>query len=407
MARNKRKPQPAAQRNRPGEGNWRTRPNGSLEWRVPVGETADGKTFIKSFYGRTEEEARASHAVWAAAHPHGPPTPQEAAPFNDLLAAWVESEIKPPMRKQGTYEDYLNKIDNHISATLGLRITGEIRHHHIMGWLRTMAAKGRGRTTEKCLEIVKQAFAYGVKNQIITTNPAANVEAPAYERRRAQPLTVPQFRALLEAAGGRVDRRKPYATADGKVKRYPPIETRLEVLYIILLYVGLRRGEVLGLKWGDIVDGVLHIQRQIDDEGRVWAYTKGDANNREVELSDLVQEALGAHQVRMQAEDHDEARKPDGWIFPTAAGTPMRPSNLTKHFKNVLAAAGLSPTVRLHDLRHTTGSTAAAAGVATAAITALLGHASTAITQKLYIHGDGEGTKGAMEGVRRRVKGEG
>jgi integrase len=109
----------------------------------------------------------------------------------------------------------------------------------------------------------------------------------------------------------------------------------------------------------------------------------------------------------MQAEDHDEARKPDGWIFPTAAGTPMRPSNLTKHFKNVLAAAGLSATVRLHDLRHTTGSTAAAAGVATAAITALLGHASTAITQKLYIHGDGEGTKAAQAGVRRRVKGEG
>lgn len=361
---------------------------------------------MKSFYGRTKDEAEQKATVWAKAHPHGPPTPQESAPLNDVIAAWVEAEIKPPMGKQGTYEDYLSKIRLHIAPTIGRRPAGDIRLHDVNMWLRELAATGKGRTTEKCLDIVRAAVAYAVKNGILRENPALHAEAPAYERRRAQPLTLAQVRLLLDAAGGRMDTRRPYTTRDGKTKRYPPIDPRLEVLYVVLLYVGLRRGEVLALRWSDLRDGTLHIARQLDDEGREWAYTKTDHSRRAVELPDEVLEALSLHQARMQAEGHHQARQPDGLVFPTSEGTPLRPANLTRHFKTVLAAAGLPRTIRLHDLRHTVGKTAEAAGVPIAAISALLGHSNTAITQKLYGHGDEDGAKAAISRIGKRVRGE-
>jgi integrase len=365
-----------------------------------------GKGVSRSFYGRDEDEALAKYAAWLADHPNGPPTPQQAAPFNDLVAAWVEATIKPPMRRQGTYEDYLSKIRNHIAPTLGTLPTGEIRHHDVLMWLRSLSAAGHGRTAEKCLEIVRKAFAYGVKNQIIATNPAADVEAPAYERRKARPLTPAEARALLSAAAGQLDKRPPYTTSDGKTKRRPRIDTRLEALYALLVNVGLRRGEALALRWSDLDDGTLHVQRQVDDEGREWGYVKTSKSNRLIPLDDQALEALSTHQARMQAEAHDEARKPDGRMFPTSTGGVLRPASLTRHYKQVLAAAGLPPTVRLHDLRHTTGKTAEAAGATIAAISALLGHSNTAITQKLYGHGDEGGVKDAVGRVGKRMRGE-
>lgn len=414
MARDKRG-RAKGKRNSPGKGTERQRKDGRWEYIVPVGHDASGKAIKKSFYGATLAEAHESHKAWVAEHPNGPPTPQQAAPFNDLLNAYLAACVAPPFGKQGTLEDHLRKVKRHIAPTIGQQELGKIRRHEVLTWLRELFERTKaGRTTEKCLEIVNAAFEYGVSNGIITANPAHKVKAPAYERRKPQPLNPAQFRAFLEAAAGRLDRRGPVKRVWSRrvvrkqesTVKLPPLDTRLYALYVVLLYVGLRRGEVLALRWSDLVDGVLHIQRQIDDEGRKWNYTKGDENNRKVELVDLVQDALSDHTARMQLEDHEEARKPDGLMFPTKNGTAIRPRNLQRHFKSVLAAAGLPDSVRIHDLRHTTGSTAAAHGVPTAAITALLGHSSTAITQKLYIHEDSEGTKAAQEAVRKRIKGE-
>jgi len=365
---------------------------------------------MRSFYGRSEEECRAKHADWMAAHPDGPPTADEQATVNQLLLMWHDAKIRPPRGKVNTSEDYARKIRDHIEPTIGQRVGRTLKPHDVDRWVNELFAStdGAGRTVEKCLQILRAGLEYAVDNGLLSENPARKVRAPAYEKRRPQHLTIAQFRAFLDAASGQRDVRTPYRTrrtpSDKPGKKYPPIDTRLEAVYVLLLFTGLRRGEVLALRWGDLRDGWLHVTRQIDNKGREHAYTKTDDSRRAIELSDLVLEMLSVHQSRMQAEPHDEARKPDGYMFPTSTGQRMLPSNLNRHFKHVLAAAGLPPDIRIHDLRHTAGSTAAAAGVATAAITAMLGHSSTAITQKLYIHEDREGTKRAMEEIERRTK---
>lgn len=361
-----------------------------------------GGAVLKSFYGRTREEAEQRAAAWLAAHPHGLPTPEQAGPVNALIARWQDGSN----HRQTTTEDYDSKIALHIAPTIGQMPAGELRLHDVNLWVKTLAASGKGRTAEKCLAILSAALDYAVANGYLAENVAARAQAPEYERRRAQPLSLAQFRALLEAAAGRLDKRKAYTTRDKKTKRHPKIDTRLEVAYVLLLYVGLRRGELLALRWSDLHDGVLFVRRQIDRRGREVAYTKTDKSRRDLELSEEVLDALGLHQARMQAEAHDEARKPDGLVFPTSEGARLHPSNLNRHFKTVLAAAGLPTTTRLHDLRHTAGKTAEAAGVPIAAISAMLGHANTAITQKLYGHADEEGSKVAIKGIGKKVKGD-
>lgn len=383
-------------RRKPGEGTIRQRADGTWERRLCMGHDADDKAILKSFYGRTQDEAMAKAAQWLAEHPNGPPSPQQAAPFNDVLNAWLLAEVAPPFGKRGTLEDYASKIRLHIAPTLGKMASGKIRLHDINLWLRRLAESGKGRTTEKCLQIVHAAFAYAVKNGTLPSNPAEHAKAPDYERRKPQPLTITEVRAFLEAAAGRRDVRRGAA----------PIGVRLEALYTVLLYVGLRRGEVLALRWSDLNGAVLSVRRQVDRRGRELPYTKTDKSNRDIELVDEVLDAIAAHQGRMQAEPHDEARKPDGLIFPSREGTILNPSNLHRHFKTVLAAAGLPATVRIHDLRHTVGKTAEAAGAPIAAISALLGHANTAITQKLYGHGDEAGVKATIRKIGDKVRGE-
>lgn len=402
MAGSKRRPKPA--RRRPGEGTTRQRSNGSWEHRVPVGQDAAGHAILKSFYGRTKEEAMQKATVWIAEHPEGPPPASVRGPFNDLLAAYVENRIRPPAGRIGTYEDYLSKIRLHIAPAIGQAPLYEVKLPRINQWLRDLfAATGQGRTVEKCYQIVRAALQYGVDCEILASNPAGHATVPQYEKRQDIRLSRQQADAFVEAAYGRLDLRKSYITSDGKTKRRPAINGRLGLLYDLAVFVGLRRGELLALRYGDLKDGRLTISRQIDDEGREHQYTKTDASRRTVEIADFL-DAWMTHRVAQQVEGHGEAWKPDGLVFPTTEGTPILPSNLTRHFKQILAAAGL-PDMRFHDLRHTAASLMVDSGASLAAVAKALGHRSPRTAAQRYVHGDEEGASQAISQSRKRVRG--
>lgn len=108
----------------------------------------------------------------------------------------------------------------------------------------------------------------------------------------------------------------------------------------------------------------------------------------------------------MRGEIHDEARKPDGLVFPTEDGTPINPSNLRRHFQTVLAAAGLPLTIRLHDLRHTAASLMLARCSQLVDVSKTLGHSSTSITGDIYAHAYEEGKRKAIASVSEAI-GEG
>ena len=133
---------------------------------------------------------------------------------------------------------------------------------------------------------------------------------------------------------------------------------RLRAVYVLALSTGLRRGELLGLRWADVdLDGAeLHVRQamqRVAGELRVAA-PKTRHSRRTIPLPALALDALREHRARQAAERlaAGPAWQDSGLVFTTAHGTPMEPRNLNRHWYALRTRCGL-PGVRLHDLRHT------------------------------------------------------
>lgn len=183
------------------------------------------------------------------------------------------------------------------------------------------------------------------------------------------PLTIAHARQLLAALAGH----------------------RLEALYRVALSLGLRRGEICGLRWVDVnlAAGTLQItgalQRVNNKLERSLPKTAGSAATLPLPVS-LVR-ALIIHQERQAAER--TARGDDwqehGYVFPSRIGTPLEPGNLNRHLKALLKRAGLPP-MRVHDLRHSCASLLIAEGVHPKVIQTILRHANISTTMDVYGH---------------------
>jgi len=154
---------------------------------------------------------------------------------------------------------------------------------------------------------------------------------------------------------------------------------------------GMRRGEVVGLRWQDVdLDGrCLFIVQQITEvRGRsVVGTPKTRRGARVVPLDDGTVGRLRAHH-EVQALERaawDAGWHDSGLVFTREDGRSLRPEYVTRHFQKLADDAGL-PVIGLHDLRHTNASIALAAGVDIKVVSDRLGHSTTAITADLYTH---------------------
>ena len=151
-------------------------------------------------------------------------------------------------------------------------------------------------------------------------------------------------------------------------------------LYYIDLTTGLRRGELLGLKWSDIdlEKGDLRVQRQI---GRI--------DGKIIEMPLKTKNAYRTLPLSVDAIDvlMQQRRKTGNseWVFPSPTGGPMSPDSVLHMLHRVLKRAGL-PKVRFHDLRHTFATLALQNGVDIKTVSGMLGHFSAGFTLDTYAH---------------------
>jgi len=211
-----------------------------------------------------------------------------------------------------------------------------------------------------------------VRWNLIPRNPADAAKAPAASAKEMHPLSAHEARRLLEAAR----------------------DDRLEALYVLALHTGMRRGELLGLKWEDIdLDGsIVRVPRTLarTENGKrlaLWE-PKTKKSRRTVRLTPRAVEVLRRHRAR-QAEEKLKAGgvyQDQGLVFAGEAGNLINPSNLRQRsFAPLLKCAGL-PRITFHDLRHTCASLLFQKNVHPKIIQELLGHASVAITLDTYSH---------------------
>ncbi|WP_440107488.1 site-specific integrase [Streptosporangium sp. H16] len=168
-------------------------------------------------------------------------------------------------------------------------------------------------------------------------------------------------------------------------------EHRLSALYVLALCLGLRRGELLGLRWVDIdLDGakleVIQTLQRV--EGRLqFVRPKTNDSERTVPLPSICVEALRAHRKQQFAERSDrwDDWEEHGLVFPSRRGTPMEPDNLRRSWGAIRKAAGLGD-MRFHDLRHTCVTLLLNLGVPPQVVRDIVGHSDIEVTMTIYAH---------------------
>lgn len=187
----------------------------------------------------------------------------------------------------------------------------------------------------------------------------------------------------------RVERREPNTLSAGEVRRlWAAIAgTRWEALLVLAVATGLRQGEMLGLRWGDLDLGrsTLQVRRQLHRD-KTYGTPKAKSRRR-IDLAAPEIRALARHKARQDAlrlargaayEDRD-------LVFCTDLGRPLGWRNVTRAFKRILGAAGLKD-VRFHDLRHTNATLLLEAEVHPKIVQERLGHSTIAVTLDIYSH---------------------
>lgn len=288
-----------------------------------------------------------------------------------FLESWLTEIARVTVRSR-TYVSYRYVVRFHLTPGLGDLPIALLSPADVQAFLNAKAASGLSpRTVGYLRGVLRGALGHAERTDLVPRNVARLARPPRIPRRRVSPLSVEQVRAFLAAITG----------------------DRLEALYLVALGVGLRQGEILGLRWSDVdlEGGTLTVRHALARiEGRlVLVEPKSVSSRRVVPLPAFVHDALVAHRDRQVAEPLPLRPDPPApfsdLVFMTTHGTPLDAITITRRFQRILADAGL-PHQRFHDLRHACATLLLAQGVPARVVMETLGHSEISLTLNTYSH---------------------
>ena len=301
-----------------------------------------------------------------------------------FLERWL-TEVKKPALRYPTYIHYEGAVRLHIIPYFRGFSVRDVTAQHIHDWLRALARKGNSPNTVYFARgVLLRAYKHALSLDLVLRNPVAAVAAPRPAQREMRVWTPDQARAFLSATEG----------------------TPRHALYAVALYMGLRLGELLGLRWEDVdlERGVVNVRAQLASQGpqkgkRVPLKTK--AGTRRLDMPASLVGILRAHRRAQLADIQARAEagipfRDSGYVFQTRNGGPVLHSNAQHSFTRTVERVG-APPIRFHDLRHTCASLLYHQGVPVAVISKVLGHASVMITLSVYTHIFDEAVQSAAE----------
>lgn len=339
-----------------------------------------GKRRRRYVYGESPEAVEDALVKLRQQVKSGTPVAPAGLTLADYLAEWLE-EVAAPRVRPTTLRSYRDSISRYVVPGLGRKRLGALTARDVRQFLAALSRDGVGeRTAQYAHATLRAALEDAVREELIARNVAKLVKAPRPEKREPEPLSVDQVRTLLKATRGH----------------------RLYALFVVVAVLGLRRSEVLGLRWEDVDlnRGVLHVRRSLQrvSEGLVLLPTKTRRSARSVPLPPFVVRVLRAHRATQDAERIALGpRWPDlGFVFTTPVGTPIDPRNCTRIIQTEVQRAGL-PAVRLHDFRHGCVSVLLALGVPPRTVMEIVGHATLEMTMNVYAHVSLEDKRAALD----------
>lgn len=295
----------------------------------------------------------------------------------EFLQRWLEDYARPNVAPKTLlqYSDFVHRL---LIPSLGHVPLTKLRPQHIQAYyshaLRQGRADGNGGLSPKTVlhihRLLREALQHAVKWQVLARNPADAVDPPRPQRYEPPMFSPEEVRRLLAAAD----------------------DTPIGALIHTAVMTGLRRGELLGLRWRDVDfdAGILHVSQAaqwLPHEGWSFRPPKTRSSRRPVALGSATITVLREHRPRQLEErltlgaayiDHD-------LVFASPSGTPIDTSHLRRVWERIVRASGL-PHLRFHDLRHIHATLMLVSGAHPKIVSERLGHSGVGITLDTYSH---------------------
>lgn len=354
--------------------------NGSIYKRVGVRGTSwygkydfpdpvTGKRVYKRVSAPTKKECESKLRAAIASVEAGKSLDEAKMTLREFVDRWLaakEHTVRP-----ATFRRYSDVMRQHVLPTLGsVRLT-KLGAPHLQRLYAERLQSGLSPTTVHHIHVtlhgaLKQALRWG----LIDRNPTELVDPP----RRAEPET------------------KTWSLAESQAALAAGDKTSLGALWRLALMTGMRRGEILGLKWEDIdfESGTLSVRRTLSrGKGGTWelGQPKTAAGRRSIALPDDCVAALSRHRAR-QAEKRlrlGPIWEDSGFIFTGLTGNPLHVNSLDSQFQKLIEIAGV-PKIRFHDLRHTSATLMLLIGEHPKIVQERLGHSDISMTLNRYSH---------------------
>lgn len=361
---------PIAKKRKNGEGTLRLRKDGRWEGRIVIDYREDGRPITKNVTAKTKTECSTKLETLKEQYGRSSDKIKPDMPFGDWIDFWYQTYCRHTLRIT-TRTDYENRIYNHIIPEIGKIPLNKLSQSDLQQFYakektdgRKLHAKtyGKGlsdRTIRGIHVNCRTALQRAVQEGLIRTNTAVGCKLPPKKAREMQVLTQNGIIRFLHQAK----------------------EEGCYELFLLELGTGMRRGEILALKWSDLnfQTGELQIVRQACAvNGKIEiSVPKTKSSIRTVVLPPSLVEVLKKYRRTVNS----------WWMFPspTDTGRPRNPSSVRTRLQLILERAGCKK-VRFHDLRHTFATMALEHSMDVKTLSATIGHVSSATTLDIYSH---------------------
>lgn len=287
----------------------------------------------------------------------------------DFLNQWLADYAKPNLSPRG-YERYESITRVHLIPSLGNIPLTQLKPDHLQKYY-TAKLKGglASRTVRYHHVILHKAVQTGMKWGLVLRNVADGADIPPARGNEIQTWDESELHQFLEAAKG----------------------TQYYALFYTALFTGMRRSELLALRWGDIdfIYGQIYVNRslhQLKDGSYVFTQPKTAKSRRTIALPPSAFMVLDAYRKAKEVEYKmlGTELKDSDLVF-SMLGKPLRPNSVSRAWGNLAVRAGVK-RIRLHDARHTHASLMLKQGIHPKVVQERLGHSTISVTLDTYSH---------------------
>jgi len=295
---------------------------------------------------------------------------------SEYLNRWLKDYAEPNVSPK-TSERYTQIIRDNINPALGQYHLSKLKPLHIQSFYTDCLTSGRkdgkgGLAAQTVLHfhrLLRKAFVQAVKWQLLARNPVDAVEPPRPQRREMNAINENDTAQLLNKLSGSA--------------LYSPV--------LFAVTTGLRRGELLALRWKDVnlEEGRITVKQSLEQTktGLRFKTPKTERSRRQVPLPPVTIDLLSEHK-RTQSEERlrlGPIYKNNDLVFPRPDGSPMPPDSFSTNFAAFIRRSGLKH-IRFHDLRHSHATQLLLQGVHPKIVSERLGHSNIGITLDTYSH---------------------